>query len=539
VLHEPVPPLVPRGVVPVGVRELALRLLAKSPRERPANAADVRARLAAAVAGDGGLMEPLAHTLPDPARAAPRGSRLLPIALGAAALAAIATVIWLPQRFAAETSGIAEDARVQAEQQSQARQARQQTEAERIAARADAEAARTQFETAFKALDGRAAARWATAEFAQARDAGALAADRYAAEKFAEAASGWKSGSAKLAALEQQLPKSLKDTLQRGQAALGTGQTAAARDAFELALAMDAANAPAKAGMERAAKLDQAFAIVDAAVADENAGRIAAAEAGFRRALALDSAVTGAEEGLARLAARRSGEAYASAMSRGFADLAKGRNDAARRSFQSALAVRPGSVEARDAIAALDQGQKAAALRLLEARARGAEAEEHWDEALAAWREAAGLESSLESAREGIARTAPRAELQRRIEALNSEPQRLWDPAGRAESRKLLATAAAAGNPRQRLAAAARELERLAAAAETPVKLRMQSDGVTQVAIYRVGQYGTFAERDVELLPGKYTVVGTRNGFRDVRREVVLPPGAPAPAVVVRCEEPI
>jgi serine/threonine protein kinase len=68
VLHEPVPPLVPRGVVPVGVRELALRLLAKSPRERPASAADVRARLAAAATGEGGIMEPLAHALPDPAQ---------------------------------------------------------------------------------------------------------------------------------------------------------------------------------------------------------------------------------------------------------------------------------------------------------------------------------------------------------------------------------------------------------------------------------------------------------------------------------------
>ena len=57
--------------------------------------------------------------------------------------------------------------------------------------------------------------------------------------------------------------------------------------------------------------------------------------------------------------------------------------------------------------------------------------------------------------------------------------------------------------------------------------------------IYRVGQYGTFATRDVELLPGRYTVVGTRSGFRDVRHEVVLPPGAASALVVVRCEEPI
>jgi serine/threonine protein kinase len=43
VLHEPVPPLLPRGVVPAGVRELALRLLAKSVNQRPANATIVRA----------------------------------------------------------------------------------------------------------------------------------------------------------------------------------------------------------------------------------------------------------------------------------------------------------------------------------------------------------------------------------------------------------------------------------------------------------------------------------------------------------------
>ena len=281
------------------------------------------------------------------------------------------------------------------------------------------------------------------------------------------------------------------------------------------------------------------MAVVDASLAEERAGRFADAESGFRKALSIDGAVPGAKEGIDRLAARRTGDAFAATMSRGFADLAAGRSDAARESFRQALALRPGSQEARDAIASLEQGERASALRLLEARARTAEGDERWDEALTAWREAAALEPSLESAREGIARAAPRAELQSRIEGLNQKPERLWDPEGRAEARNLLATAAAAGNPRQRLASAARELERLAAAAQSPVRLRLESDGLTQIVIYRVGQYGAFSTRDVELLPGRYTVVGTRNGYRDVRREVVLPPGAPAAAVVVRCEEPI
>ncbi len=539
VLHEPVPPLVPRSVVPAGVRDLALRLLAKSPRERPASAADVRARLAAIGADDAGAVQPLAHVLPVEQAAQPRGSRLLPLALAAAAAAAIAAFLWLPGQFTGGDSGIAREALEQAEELSRQRQLQEQLQATRAEQQAAAEAARDQFNAAFQALDARAAARWATAPFAEARDAGAAAVQRFEVGDFPAATVAWTDASAKLTAIEQRQPQALKEALQAGQAALAGGQTAAARDAFNLALAIEPENAAAKAGIARAGRLDEAFAIVDAAVADERAGRLAAAEQGFRKALALDAAAPGAAEGIARIAARRSGDAYSAAMSRGFAELARGQGESARTSFREALALRPNSKEALDALAALDQGQRADALRLLEARARSAESDERWDEALAAWREAARLEPSLETAREGIARASPRAELQRRIEALNQQPERLWDPAGRAEARNLLASAAAAGNPRARLAAAAGELERLAAAAQVPVRLRLESDGITQVAIYRVGQYGSFSRREVELLPGRYTVVGTRNGYRDVRREVVLPPGSAPAAVVVRCEEPI
>ena len=41
------------------------------------------------------------------------------------------------------------------------------------------------------------------------------------------------------------------------------------------------------------------------------------------------------------------------------------------------------------------------------------------------------------------------------------------------------------------------------------------------------------------LPPGNYTVVGTRPGYRDVRREINVVPGAALQPVVVRCEEKI
>ncbi|HEY7753036.1 MAG TPA: protein kinase [Steroidobacteraceae bacterium] len=540
VLHEPVPPLVPRGVVPSGVRELALRLLAKSPRERPSSAAEVRARLEAAASGDAGLMEPLAHALaPDTAAVAPRARRWRGIALAAAGAAAIAAALWLPQRLAGDGAGLEQEARSAALAAEQERLAQARAAEVREAARAQAVEARGKFDAAFAALDSRAASRWATAAFAAARDAGAAAAQRFAAEEYAAAAEGWREAGGRLAGIEAGRPQALQDALARGESALARGEVAAARDGFGLALAIEPAHAGATAGMARAARIERTFAIVDAAAADERAGRMAAAERGYREALAIDPAAPGAAEGIGRIAGLRDREAYAAAMSRGMADRAAGRAESARAAFRQALALRPGSREAADALVALDQGQRGDALRRLETRARGAESEERWDEALAAWGEAAALEPSLATAREGIARATPRAELQRGVEALNREPQRLWSPEGRAEARRLLAAAAAAGNPRRRLAAAAAELERLAGAAQTPVKVRLESDGVTSVTIYRVGQYGAFAVRDVELLPGRYTVVGTRVGYRDVRREIVLPPGAAVTPVAVKCEEPI
>jgi hypothetical protein len=82
-------------------------------------------------------------------------------------------------------------------------------------------------------------------------------------------------------------------------------------------------------------------------------------------------------------------------------------------------------------------------------------------------------------------------------------------------------------------------VERLIKAAEVPVAVALTSDNQTIVTIYRVGRIGMFERKDMELLPGRYTIVGTRSGFRDVRRELMVLPGQAPPPVAIRCEEPI
>ena len=72
-----------------------------------------------------------------------------------------------------------------------------------------------------------------------------------------------------------------------------------------------------------------------------------------------------------------------------------------------------------------------------------------------------------------------------------------------------------------------------------PIAVALTSDNQTDVTIYRIGRLGLFERKDMELLPGRYTIVGTRSGFRDVRRELTVLPGQVPPPVAIRCEEPI
>ncbi|NBU24181.1 MAG: hypothetical protein EBS39_00870 [Gammaproteobacteria bacterium] len=67
----------------------------------------------------------------------------------------------------------------------------------------------------------------------------------------------------------------------------------------------------------------------------------------------------------------------------------------------------------------------------------------------------------------------------------------------------------------------------------------LESDGLTQVTLQRWGAVGAFTRKELRLKPGRYVAIGTRAGYRDVRREFTLSPGAAAPVIVVRCTEAV
>jgi tetratricopeptide (TPR) repeat protein len=146
---------------------------------------------------------------------------------------------------------------------------------------------------------------------------------------------------------------------------------------------------------------------------------------------------------------------------------------------------------------------------------------------------------STEFAINGKAAVAPRAELGKRLDALIDRPERLAADEVRVEAERLLARARALPTQGPVIRSQVSRLELLLPTFNQPVMLALESDNATEVAIQRVGFFGTFDRRQVELKPGKYTVTGRRSGFRDVRREITVSPGQAGQTIVIRCLEPI
>ena len=75
--------------------------------------------------------------------------------------------------------------------------------------------------------------------------------------------------------------------------------------------------------------------------------------------------------------------------------------------------------------------------------------------------------------------------------------------------------------------------------AATPLRVQLVSDNQTEVSVFKVGRFGNFDTRELELRPGNYVAVGIRPGYRDVRVEFRVAPEIDMQPVAVQCEEAI
>ncbi len=373
-------------------------------------------------------------------------------------------------------------------------------------------------------------------------DAAALAGsgDRLFAERrFAAAARSYTDALQRLQQLDGRKQQIFTQALDAGLAALEENRPDSAQQQLALALAVEPEHEVALRALARARVRRRVLAQVAAGEAAEGNEDLEAAAAGYSAALQLDSAYQPARDRLQRVSAQLAERRFRAAMSRALAALDEGRLDSAGRALESAAQIQPESTAVRDARRRLVQARQQAELSRLRGRAEAAARDEDWQAAAGWYRKALQIDADAGFARNGLQQAEARLQLHRQFDRYLDAPQRLYSEQPLANAEKLLSAAGSAPARESRLANKIGKLAQLVAAARVPVQVRLRSDGETEVVVYHVARLGRFVERQLELRPGTYTAVGSRPGYRDVRKVFRVVPGELAPTIDIRCEEPV
>jgi tetratricopeptide (TPR) repeat protein len=389
-------------------------------------------------------------------------------------------------------------------------------------------------------LETLAVERWAASDYEQVALNDDRARNYFEQRGFEAAATYWQKAIADANTLLGQVEALLKATVVEGYQALEAGDSDAAVKAFELALAIHPENAFAAMGLRRAKALPQVLTLLAAAENHERQDSLDQAAMLYRQALRLDPQAQGAKEGLLRSAQGMQDWEFRIALSTAQQALEAGEFATAKREFMNAEKIKTGEQAVKDGIAQADFGLQELELQRLRRSAEQAERREAWARVESDYRRVLELDSTLNFARDGLARAQRRLELDQSIEQLISRPERLYSEPVREQAAELLAEARRIQPAGESLQNQTTALRRAIERAGRKLTVTLVSDNSTSVMVYRVGRLGEFEKTQLQLTPGDYVVVGRCDGYRDARKTLSIRPDMDTVAPFdIRCTEKI
>ncbi len=469
---------------------------------------------------------------------------VLPVLLALAALVG-AVVFWLPGRISPQTAPPIPVIEVQAPAPAPAREkpATQESspwsDAQLAKLRREAQDILANLLDAQFELEELGVEQWAAESFAKAKESATEGDAQYRERLFVEAIASYGQGLEELQALLDNAPLVLEEHLERARLAIDDSQSEVAHAALAIAAAIEPDNEELAGLTQRVTALDQLLPLMSQAEDAEDRGDLATAEGLLQQAAALDPKHPRVRSELARVVAAHTTQRFNKAMSDGYLALDDGHFAQARSAFNKAAQLAPGSAETISALQDVRSAETAHQLSGLRRSGQAHETKEEWQDAVADFEQALQIDDSLLFAHEGLKRSKARYELDQQFRTTIDQPERLSDKAVAEATAKLIQQATAISPRGPVLQQQLTQLEALLQKANTPIEVMLQSDMETDVTLRKVARLGRFHQQQLTLRPGTYTAVGTRDGYRDVRRTFTVSHDNTLPAVVVACTEQI
>lgn len=405
------------------------------------------------------------------------------------------------------------------------------------AERAAAEAALKDYLLLRARLESERAEVWGQADWRAALDAAERADQLYAQRRFTAAQAQYRQAAEAIEVLQRQKPARFKAFLAQALAATKQSDWAQAAERLSLALAIDPDNAQALALLARLEQRPQLLRLMEQGARHEANADARAALQSYRQARRLDADYAPARQAIERLAGKLQARVFPAILQTAFQALQAGELTAAEQALARAAKLKPEDPALIDAkirlAAAKREAQRASLQRQVEEKIQA----EDWRGALERYGELLRLEPGSLKIEQDQKHATARVYLHQQLDRLLAAPERLYAEQPRRNAERLLASVADGLQDEPLLRRKIIQLEQQVDAAKTPQLVSLRSDGQTQVTIYHVGRLGRFQSQEIRLLPGVYTVLGERDGYRDVREQILVKPGETTAPVLVQCRE--
>lgn len=331
----------------------------------------------------------------------------------------------------------------------------------------------------------------------------------------------------------------LAEQVATGDAALVSGDARAAIKAFTIATII-APQDPAHARkLKRAENLDNVISLTNQAEMLERSGDLDDAADLVQQAMAIDSKWQPTIKVKQRLEQSILQRNFQLAMSAGFSGISNRDYDKARAGFLSAREILPNSIEPADGLAQVEQAENNDRIKALRAIAEQHVSNEAWSSAIDAYQSALAITPGLDFAIKGLGYAEERVALAQTLEKYLADPTLLQDDEDLSKASSALRDASRLEEKSAILMNHIDTLARLISSARTKVPVTLHSNEQTLVTVRKHAALGTFASEVVYLIPGRYTIVGERKGYRDVREELVILAGNPVAPVTIASTEKV
>ena len=317
------------------------------------------------------------------------------------------------------------------------------------------------------------------------------------------------------------MPEKLESKIQEGSFFLETNRPLAAIKSFSYALKIDPLNEGALTGLKMATNFNEVQSLFIQADEFETLGQNNDALNTYYKIIQLDANASKAQHAINRIEFNKKEKTYLQLYNKGHTHLQSKKFRESIQAFKEAQKIFPDRQEVEDSLSETLDAQTDYLINKYIKQARGASKQNNWIAASKNYEKALALDNSLAEGVNGLTYSKRREKLDQQIMSVLSSDEHPLTQSTFERAKKILKLALVHKNE-SIVANQIDELNKILAEMRNKVPVLFISDNLTYVKLANKIDLGTFKSQKFRLSPGEYLIIGRRNGFQEVSKNLII-----------------